>query len=87
MSAFWSRHVGAAAGCCLKALLSEWCVPFGGNAGAAAGYRCKVLLEGAAVEWCVCALGQACWYRCTLQGASVQMVHTHTLPLAGWQMR
>ena len=55
MSAFWSRHVGAAAGCCLKALLSEWCVPFGGNAGAAAGCRCKVLLEGAAVR-VVCAL-------------------------------
>ena len=55
MSAFWSRHVGAAAGCCLKALLSEWCVPFGGNAGAAAGYRCKVLLEGAAVR-VVCAV-------------------------------
>ena len=26
MSAFWSGHVGAAAGCCLKVLLSEWCV-------------------------------------------------------------
>ena len=55
MSAFWSRHVGAAAGCCLKALLSEWCARFGGNAGAAAGCRCKVLLEGAAVR-VVCAL-------------------------------
>ena len=74
MSAFWSRHVGAAAGCCLKALLSEWCVPFGGNAGAAAGYRCKVLLEGAAVR-VLCAVwsghaGPAAGWRCK-EGAAV----------------
>ena len=55
MSAFWSGHVGAAAGC-----------------------RCRVLLEGAAVrvnavlsKWCV-RFGAACWCRCKvpLQGAT-----------------
>ena len=29
MSAFWSGHVGAAAGCCFKVLQSKWCVRFG----------------------------------------------------------
>ena len=47
MSAFWSGHVGAAAGCCL--LLSERCVCvcvlWSGLAGAAAGCRCRVLLS------------------------------------------
>ena len=54
MSAFWSGHVGAAAGCCL--LLSERCVRFG------AGLLAP--LQDAAAGCCcqsgVCALKWAC---------------------------
>ena len=31
LSAFWSGHVGAAAGNCLRVLLSEWCLRFGAS--------------------------------------------------------
>ena len=68
MSAFWSGHVGAAAGCCL--LLSERCVCVCFGAGLLAP------LQDAAAGCCcqsgVCALKRACWCSCSvpLQGAA-----------------
>ena len=73
MSAFWSGHVGAAAGSCLGMLLSEWCLRFGrGMLVPLQG----VLLQG--VGWgAACAfLERACWCRCRvlLAGAAIKVV-------------
>jgi len=56
MSAFWGGHVGAAAGCCLRVLLSEWCVRFGAGM--------LVTLQGAA--GCCCQRGAAVGMVCSL---------------------
>ena len=73
MSAFWSGHVGAAAGSCLGMLLSERCLRFGG--GMLVPLQ-GVLLQG--VGWgTACAfLERACWCRCRvlLAGAAVRVV-------------
>ena len=59
MSAFWSGHIGAlqgaAAGYCLKVLLSEWCVCrvcalWSWLAGAAAGCGCRVRVQSSTVK-------------------------------------
>ena len=67
MSAFWSRHVGAAAGCCLRVLLSEWPVRSG------AGMPPLQGAAGAAVR-VVCALWRACWCRCRVKVLPVRLV-------------
>ena len=52
--ALWGRHAAAAAGCCLRVLLSEWCVRFGAGmlVPLAAGCRClKALLSVLCALW------------------------------------
>ena len=68
MSAFWSGHAGAAAaaGCCLRMLLSQWCALWGGHADAAAGCCCTVAVQGAAAAGCSC--------KVLLAGAAVKVV-------------
>ena len=82
MSAFWSGHAGAAAaaGCCLRMLLSQWCALWGGHANAAAGCCCTVAVQGAAVRvacalWSVHAGAAAgCSCKVLLAGAAVKVV-------------
>ena len=69
MSAFWSGHVGAAARCCLKVLLSEWCARLGPacpclvllSVRFGAGWRCRsggccVSRHAGADAWCRCSV-------------------------------
>ena len=50
----WSGRAGAAAGCCLRVLLSKSCVGFGALVRARCG--CRVLLQQGAAVGVVCAL-------------------------------
>ena len=47
MSAFWSGHVGAAVGCCLRLLLSKLCA-----LERACCCPCMVPVQGAAADCC-----------------------------------
>ena len=76
--ALWSGHAGAAAGCCLKVRLSEWCARFG------AEWR---VLQGAAVR-VVCTLERACCCcsccRVPLQGAACGCAAVRDVCTLGW---
>ena len=61
MSAFWSGHVGPAAGCLCRVLLDSSAGMLVLLHGAAARCCLRVLLS----EWCA-RLERACWCRCSI---------------------